>query len=59
MSTNKKNFAISFACNCITLILLIEHLCDVAIALEFMHIWIGISTIVHIHILKDYFAFKC
>jgi hypothetical protein len=54
MSTNKKNFIISFACNCTTLILLIEHLCGVNLALECMHIWVGISTIVHIAILRDY-----
>ena len=58
MSTNKKNFINSFAMNGVVIILLIEHLCGVELALEFMHIWAIFSIIVHINILRDYLPIK-
>ena len=58
MSTNKKNFIISLICNLVTLILLVEHLCGLSAALTCMHIWIGMSIIVHICILRDYIPIK-
>lgn len=58
MSTNKKNFLNSFVLNCVVIILLIEHLCGVELALEFLYVWLGISVLVHINILRDYIPIK-
>ena len=54
MSTNKKNLLISCSANIAVIALLIQHLCGVNLALECMHVCVGISTIVHIGILRDY-----
>lgn len=51
---NKKAFWTLMACNFVTLILLVEHLCGLDIALECMCLWTALSMIIHIYILRDY-----
>lgn len=51
---NKKDFWTLVACNFVTLILLVEHLCGLDIALECMCLWTALSMIIHIYILRDY-----
>lgn len=51
---NKKDFWTLMACNFVTLILLVEHLCGLDIALECMCLWTALSMTIHIYILRDY-----
>ena len=51
---NKKDFWSLMACNLITVVLLIEHLCGLEKALECMALWTIVSMIIHIYILRDY-----
>ena len=53
----KKDFWTLVVCNFVTVILLIEHLCSMDLALEFMIGWQMLNMIIHIHILRDYVRF--
>ncbi len=50
----KKDFWTLVVCNLATVVLLIEHLCGMNLALEFMIGWQMLNMIIHIHILRDY-----
>lgn len=51
---NKKDFFSLMACNLVTAILLVEHMCGLEKALECMCLWTIVSMIIHIYILRDY-----
>lgn len=51
---NKKDFWTLIISDLAVVILLIEHLCGLALALELMCVGAIIATIVHIYILRDY-----
>ena len=50
----KKDFLALMGCNLGTVILLIEHLCGMDLALEFMIGWQILNMIIHIYVLRDY-----
>ena len=50
----KKDFLMLMGGNLVTIILLIEHLCGMDLALEFMIGWQILNMIVHAYILRDY-----
>lgn len=51
---NKKDFWTLVLCDLVVVILLIEHLVGLCLALELMHIWLIVSLLVHIGILRNY-----
>ena len=51
---NKKDFFALLCSNIPTVILLVEHLCGMALALECMIAWLIVSMLIHINILRDY-----
>lgn len=51
---NKKDFWTLMACNLITALLILEHLCGLEKALECMALWTIVSMLIHIYILRDY-----
>ena len=50
----KKDFLMLMLCNLTTVGLLIEHLCGMNLALEFMIVWQMLNMIIHFCILRDY-----
>lgn len=50
----KKDFFMLMGCNLVTVVLLIEHLCGMDLALEFMIGWQMLNMIIHFFVLRDY-----